>query len=116
MALVERLMGLSPDGTTNSNNDVAVEAKIAVHTFFAAQSEIIEGRLTVAGVKNFLNMDAETQAEYDSLVAKAPTGTTALAVAQKQQYINGIHSVFMLAEAKVPGYATPAQVRSKLGI
>lgn len=104
MALVERLMGDE-------------EPKIPVHDFFAAQSEIIAGRLTVAQVKNALNMDAAAQAEYDALIALAPTGTTALATALKQQYINSIHGIFILAESKkYAGYDTAAGVRSKLGI
>lgn len=103
MALVERLMGLEVP-------------KIHVHAFFAAQSEVIAGRVTVAQVKSFLNMDAEAQAEYDALVATAPTGSTATALANKGLFINGIHAVFILAEEGVPGYDTPANVRSKLGI
>ena len=56
MALVERLMG-DPFSTDAE--------KISVHDFFAAQQEIISGRLTVANVKTFLAMDTATAAEYD---------------------------------------------------
>ena len=103
MALVERLMGLE-------------EPKIPVHIFFAAQSEVIDGAITVGQVKTFLAMDASAQTEYDALVATAPTGTNALATAQKAIFLGRVHSVFMLAEARISGYATAAQVRTRLGI
>lgn len=103
MALVERLMGLETP-------------KIPVHDFFAAQSEVIRGALTVTQVKNALNMDAAAQAEYDALVALAPTGSTATALANKALFIEQIHSVFILAEGGYTGYNTATAVRNKLGI
>jgi hypothetical protein len=83
--LVNRLMGLADDGITPDHDN-----KIPVHAFFAAQSEVIRGALTVAQVKTFLNMDAATQAEYDTLVATAPTGNTATALANKALFIEKI--------------------------
>ena len=103
MALIERLMGLE-------------EPKIPVHAFFAAQGEVIAGRLTLEQVKTFLSMDAAAQAEYDTLAATAPTGTTAAAVAAKAIFLEKIHGVFILAEGQYPGYSTPAEIRTVLGI
>ena len=103
MALVERLMGLE-------------EPKIPVHDFFAAGHELVMGRLSAAQIKSNLNMDAAAQAEFDALIALAPSGSTALATAQKAQYVESIHSVFILAEGGYPGYNTPAAVRGKLGL
>lgn len=103
MALVERLMGDS-------------SPKIPVHDFFAACNELSVGRLTAAQIKNFLGMDAAAAAEFDALIALAPTGSTALAIANRAMYISGVHSVFILAENKYPTYSTGAEVRAKLGI
>jgi len=103
MALVERLMGLE-------------DPKILVHDFFAAANEIVAGRLTVEQVKTYLNMDQTAQDEFDALVALAPTGSNATANAAKALYIESIHSIFILAENLYPGYNTPANVRTKLGI
>lgn len=103
MALVERLMGLE-------------NPKIPVHDFFAANQEIVNGNLTAAAIKTYLNMDAAAQAEYDALIAKYPTGTTAVAYFNKSTFISRIHSVFILAEQRYPGYDTPALVRAKLGL
>lgn len=103
MALVERLMGLEAP-------------KIPVHTFFAAQGEVIAGRLTLAQVKTFLEMDAAAQTEYDALAATAPTGSTSTALANKALFVEKLHGIFILAEDRIPGYSTPAEVRAKLGI
>ena len=103
MALVERLMGLE-------------EPKIPVHDFYAAGNEIIASRLTVAQLKTALVLDAPASTEFDTLVATAPTGTSALATAQKALWLSGIHSVFLLAYGGYAGYNTPALVRTKLGI
>jgi hypothetical protein len=104
MALVERLMGLQ-------------SPKIKVHKFFAAQSELDIGALTVAGIKSFLEMDAATAAEYDSLIATAPTGGTTANQLSRARYVQRMHAVFILAEGSdIPGYSTPAEVRAKLGI
>lgn len=111
MALVERLMGLDATGTVPDSAN-----KIPVHDFFAASHEIVMGRLTVAQVKTALTMDTATATEFDTLVATAPSGTTALALANKSLYVSSMHSVLILAEGLYAGYATPAQVRSKLGI
>lgn len=104
MALVERLMG------------ELGEPKIPVHAFFAACSELIRGALTVAQIKAFLAMDAAAQAEFDALVAAAPTGTSATALANKALYVEEMHAVFVLAEGRYPQYSTPAEVRTKLGL
>ena len=120
MALVERLMGLNAAGTAPDDAN-----KISVHAFFAACHEIVMGRATVAQVKSFFAMDVATAAEFDTLVATAPSGATALATAQKAQYVESMHAVCILAnhregippnQALPPGYVTPAQVRVKLGI
>lgn len=103
MALIERLMGLE-------------EPKIPVHDFFAAQQEIMVGRLTVTAVKNFLGMDAAAAAEYDALIALSPAGNTAAQYFAKTNYVQAAHSVFILAEERYPGYDTPANVRAKLGL
>ena len=114
MALVERLGGWNADGSEPVGEPD--QPKIPVHAFFAAAHEIVMGRLTVAQVKTFLDMDAAAQTEMDALVALAPVGTTALATAQKAQFVESIHGVFILAEGRYPGYDTPAAVRAKLGL
>lgn len=114
MPLVERLMGLNEDGSAPSGDPD--RPKIPVHDFFAAGQELVMGRLTVAQIKAALDMDTSEQTEFDALVATAPTGTTAIATAQKAQFVESVHAVFILAEGGYAGYNTPAGVRSKLGL
>lgn len=111
MPLIERLMGLADDGMTPDG-----ARKIATHYFFAANHQRIDGAMTRQQVIDAFAMFAADITEYDLLAALAPTGTTALATAQKAMFLEKIHSVFMLAEGRFAGYDTPALVRSKLGL
>lgn len=103
MALVERLMHdpFEPDNAKH----------IAVHQFFAACTEIVRGAITVAQVKNYLQMSVDDAAEFDAIIALAP-GTAA----GQALFAEMIHGVFILAETRAPGYDTPANVRTKIGI
>jgi hypothetical protein len=103
MALIERLMH-EPFETDPARI-------IPVHSFFAATGELVQGALTSAQVQSFLNMTAADIVDWDALVALIPG-----AASGKALYIERIHGVFMLAEGRYPGYSTPAEVRSKLGI
>lgn len=107
MALVERLM---------HDSSLPNSEWIHVHDFFAACHEIVHGAITAAQVKSFLNMSAADAAEFDALVAMAPTGNAAAAVAGKAMFISRLHAVFVLAEGRYPGYNTATAVRGKLGI
>jgi hypothetical protein len=109
MALVERLMGLADDGVTPVPN-------IHVHAFFAANHQRIAESLTRQQVIDMFALDADEVIEYDALAALAPTGTNALATAQKAMFIESVHAVFLLAEERLVGYETPALVRTKLGL
>lgn len=115
MPLVERLMGLNADGSVPSNGNPD-RPKIPVHDFFAAGHELVAGNLTVAQIRSALAMDPSEETEFDALVATAPTGTSALATANKAHFVNRVHAVFILAEGGYAGYNTPAAVRSKLSL
>lgn len=103
-ALIERLMGM--DGV----------AKIGVHTFFALNNERIHGRQTRQNVIDRLALTGADITEYDALAALAPSGSTALAEAQKSLFLSSVHSILLLAEERIVGYSTPAEVRAKLGL
>lgn len=114
-ALVERLMGLNDNGTEPTGN---LALKIPVHLFFAGCTEVAESQLTVAQLKNGLNMRTVNDAsgrndddEFDALIALAPAQS-----GPRAMYLNRIHAVFILAEERAALYNTPALVRAKLGI
>jgi hypothetical protein len=103
-ALVERIMG-EPGFV-----------KISVHAFFALNNERIHGRQTRQNVIDALSLSGDDITEYDALAALAPSGSTALAEAQKSLFLGSVHSVFLLGEVRAVGYDTPALVRAKLGL
>jgi hypothetical protein len=103
-ALIERLMG--EPGVV----------KISVHTFFALNNERIHGRQTRQNVIDALGLSGDDITEYDALAALAPSGSTALAEAQKSLFLGSVHSVLLLGESRIVGYDTPALVRAKLGL
>jgi hypothetical protein len=110
MALVERLMGVDEVESDPNTH------KIAVHAFFAANHQRINGDLSRAQVISMFALDAAAVAEYDTLAAQAPTGSTALATAQKAMFLERIHAVLILGEGGYAGYVTPTEVRAKLGL
>lgn len=109
MSLVNRLAGL--------NN----EAKIPVHYFYAALSELAAGEFTRAQIISQFGLvtdDSEAQdgTGEDETVALDViiTGYTNAAAGRKQEYLEFIHRLFMLAEAGAPGYTTKAALNARL--
>lgn len=101
--LIERLM---------HDEGVAEATWIPVHVFFAAINEVAFGALTGTQVRTALNITAgQDLTDWNQLAAQMPATD-----APKAMFINRLHGVFILAEAKVTGYNTPAAVRTKLSI
>jgi len=117
--LVERLMNLAPDGVSPAPDKTVdpVHSQITTHEWYSVNVEVLYGPRTVAEVKTFWQMNTAQQAEYDAIVALAPTGTTTVARLGRLEYIHRVHAVFMLGRGlKPPGYSTPAEIRARLGI
>lgn len=104
MALVERIMAHASEPENRW---------ISVHQFFAINSEVDWGALTVAQVKAYYGMTAADIVDYDALIAQLPPANQ---TGNRARFINRIHAVFTLAEQGVTQYSTPAEVRVKLGI
>lgn len=115
MALVERIMSWGRDPGDTAPPAFEPENRwVPVHSFFAAQLEVLQGNLTVAQVKAFLSMTAADEVDYDAMVALV---TAAPTLEEKHLVVQQTHSIFILAEDRVSGlYDTPADVRSKIGI
>lgn len=101
MALIERLKKLNDDGSSMETPADATRPHIPIEHFIAFASEITNGRVTVAAVQTFFNMNAADITEFTSLRG---VNTTRL------------RNVLILAEEGYSGYQTPAEIRSKLGI
>lgn len=108
MALVERLMhwGANPTEIT----DAEPESRwLSVHQFYGVMLELARGETTVANVKAFYSMTVEDEADFDTLVSKAPDSFEG-----KKALAEFTHGVFIVAEQRVAGYDTPALVRAKI--
>lgn len=87
---------------------------IGVHSFFAAQLEVLQNNLTVAQVKAFLSMSPADEIDYDAMIALVVAAPT---LEEKHLLTQQFHSIFLLGELRVSGqYDTPADVRAKIGI
>lgn len=114
MALVERLMHWG--GRLGDTEPPAFEPRarhIAVHSFLAVNIEVLLDNRTVTQVKGFLDMTPEDEVDYDALIALVNAEQKADA---KHRLMHHFDSVLVLAEKRNPGYSTPADVRSELGI
>lgn len=129
--LIERLMGVHP-----------TRSKIPVHQFEAVFGFWADGTITPQQAQDGIQQisgEPLIQSEIDeaaalrtallnaSPVRAAPTGSiTATAAntqalrageqAQRNRLIHRFSQVLLAAESELPGFATPAEVRAKLGI
>ncbi len=115
MALVERIMQWGRVESDTAPPAFEPEDRwVATHAFFAAQLEVLQGNLTVAQVKTFLNMTAADEVDYDAMIALVTALPT---LEEKHVKTQQFHSIFLLAELRLSGqYDTPADVRTKIGI
>lgn len=111
MALIERLMGLDADGVTTD-----LTTRIPVHDFFSGALLRVEGVLSQAELVALFTLVSADLVDLAALAALAPSGGTTQLVVNRIRYINMVHAVLLLAEARHIGFQTPAQVRTKLGI
>lgn len=88
--------------------------KIVVHTFWAVNNERIEQRFTRQNVIDVLGLAGQDITDYDQLANAAPNGTTQADRIKQARFNNSVHSIFLLAEIRAPGYDTPANVLSKI--
>lgn len=88
--------------------------KISVHAFWAINNERIEGRATRQNAIDYLGLAGQDITDYDQLANAAPKGTTTADRIKQARFNNSVHSIFLLAEIRAPGYDTPANVLSKI--
>lgn len=100
MSLVGRLRGDAEDGDS-----------IAVHQFWAAMREVHFGEVTVAQFKSFFNITGQDATELDQLIALYQAKSTD---AEKLEFVDNLHSIFMLVESGSPGYQTNSEINQRL--
>ena len=97
MSLIDRLVGIE-------------EPRIAVHYFYAAMTEVAAGEFTRAQLVNHFGLDAAEDTELGVIIGYYQ----ATPADRKQEFLEFIHRIFMLAEAGAPGYTTGADLNSRL--
>jgi len=108
VGLYDRLMGTSD-----------TVAKIPVHGFEATVGEYADGTLSGAEAQASIvalsgaPLDAGEIVEVQALIA---TVNAEVGIDAKQRRVAKINRVLLLGEARAPGYATPAEVATKLGV
>ena len=110
MALYPRLLG------TDSR------PKIPIHQFQATVCEWGRGKLNgtqanaIVTAVSGTGLDSGETTDATALVATIPTGSTTANQAARANRLLEINHVFLLAEARAPGYSTEAELRAKLGL
>ena len=98
MSLIDRLAGLG---------DIEAAPKLAVDTFWACLYELAKGKVTRQQVITYFGLDAGEATELDYIIGRYNAQPTAAA---KASFVELTRVVFILAESKVPGYTTNAEL------
>jgi hypothetical protein len=106
MGLYERLLGTTAD------------EKITVHQFQAVMGERARGALATNAaardaINSILQQDLSASEEQEAITL---LNTIAGSATAKLARAKEIDDVLLLAESGVTGYATPAQVKTRLGV
>lgn len=103
MALLERLGGLGHPETT---------IKLSIGAFGACLTELALGQVTKAEIITYFGLDATEQTELDWVIARYNAQPDAAAKAKFIDIV--INVVFVLAEARFPGYTTNAELQARI--
>jgi hypothetical protein len=115
MALYDRLLGKDDAGAS-------VDNRVPVHAFQSVISEWARGRITGPQANAIIEhvsgapLTVPEQTEAQALVASIPVGTTAANKADRAMRLFEIDQILLLADSAAPGYATPTEVKTKLGV
>lgn len=98
MALIDRLAGIGDDGA---------ERKLPITYFWASLYEMAAGRRTKAQIVALFSLDADEANELQWLIDRYNAQPNATA---KAKFVELVQVVFVMAEARAPGYLTNADL------
>ena len=101
MALIERLAGI------NTDQDDGTHTKLSVGAFWAHLYELAAGARTQAQIISYFSLSADYQAELSWLIGRYIAQRNATA---KAKFVELVNVIFYMAEARVPGYTTNAEI------
>lgn len=102
MALIDRLAGIGDPETV---------PKLSVSAFWAMLYEMAKGKITKPQIVAFFALSAAEQTELDWLIGRYNAQPNATA---KASFVELMQVIFMLAEARVEGYTTNAQITARI--
>jgi len=105
MPLINRIAGI-PDHPNQEDFN-----KIAVTTFWGCLYELAQNQVTQQQIADYFELDAGEQTELQWIIDRYNAQPNATA---KAKFVELIHVIFMLAEARVPGYTTNAQIVARI--
>ena len=108
MSLIDRLAGIPPEGQSADQ-----ARKLGVNTFHAALYELAAGQVTRSQLVSYFMLDGGEAAELDWVIAQYNAQPNAAA---KARYVELLRVVFVLAESRVPGYSTRAELAERLTV
>lgn len=101
MALIDKLAGLP-----------GIEGeKFSVNAFHSMLEEMADGAVNKAQIVAYFGMDADDQSDLDWLIARynaQPVGEA------RAKFVALVRRLFLLAEERVPGYTTSAQLAARI--
>ncbi|MHA2062850.1 MAG: hypothetical protein ACXABY_00485 [Candidatus Thorarchaeota archaeon] len=110
-AYVERVMQWGKSGELDP---IDSSRRLAVHDVRAAHVLIWTNDLTKVQYKTKISATLADEVEIDQLVQTVIDAGPKTADEHRQ--VDRIGEIFMLAETRAPGFATPSDVRDKLGL
>ncbi|MFY9326496.1 MAG: hypothetical protein WAO76_00510 [Georgfuchsia sp.] len=102
MSLVDRLAGIGDPDTVQ---------KLSINTFWALLYELAKGKVSRLQLINYFQLSAEEITELDWIIARYNAQPNATA---KASFVELMQVVFMLAEARVPGYTSNAELAARI--
>ena len=101
MGLVDRLGNLQGPEVPN----------VAFDVFWAALYELAKGKVTRQQIINYFELVGDEVTDLDYIIGRYNAQPNATA---KASFVETLRAVFMLAESKVPGYSTRAQLVARI--
>jgi hypothetical protein len=103
MALIDRLAGIGPNPE--------LVRKLPITYFWANLYELAQGYRTKQQIIDLFALDSDEAGELQWLIDKYNAQATATA---KAKFVELVNVVFIMAEARAPGYTTNAQLVARL--
>lgn len=102
MALIDRLAGIGDPETT---------VKLSINAFWALLYEMAKGVVTKSQIVDYFDLATDEVTELDWIISKYNAQPTSTA---KASFVELMQVILFLAESRVPGYTTNAEIVARI--